>query len=456
MSKVTTIILKIEENLSTVIREDSALGVDLWKLLLEQHPADIAKIVENAFQEHQINLVKKLDPEIAAKVFRKLPSNLQVALIEHFENEFAVFLLENIPVDDLTDLFDYFNDEHLEKYLRLLQNKHRSHIISLLHFDPHSAGGRMNSDVLTLQEDMTIKKSIELLQRIKIPKDLLDRIYVTDRESVLVGHITLDKLVVNKPQTTLGTILEKNDFHAQVNEDQEEVANQMLHYDLSSVPVVDNQNHFLGVITAYDVAEILKEEGKEDVYKMSGMSSPQDHFTYFTTPIWKLIRQRSPWLISLLLLQSVSSMILDQYNEMLSSYAIITLFLTMLTGTGGNAGNQSATLIIRGLTTKEISRKNALRALFREMGVSIILAFMLSTVGFFRVYYFHQDFVSAAAVNISLFMIVITSVFLGAAFPILLERLNIDPANSAAPFIATLMDILGVLIYCFVCSRIFG
>ena len=186
---------------------------------------------------------------------------------------------------------------------------------------------------------------------------------------------------------------------------------------------------------------------------MSGLASSVSH-SYFSTSAWRMIWHRSVWLISLMLFQSVSSMIMGTYDTMIRNHAIVSFFLTMLIGTGGNAGNQSATLVIRGLITNEISRDNALKVLWREFHIGIVIASLLVTFGFFRVYYFYRDVVSALAINISLFFIVLMSMLLGAMIPILLERLNIDPAHSAAPFLATLMDILGVLIYCFICSKI--
>jgi Mg/Co/Ni transporter MgtE len=166
--------------------------------------------------------------------------------------------------------------------------------------------------------------------------------------------------------------------------------------------------------------------------------------------------QRGIRLIGLLVLQSFSSIILASYSSLLNQYTIIAVFLTMLIGTGGNAGNQSATLVIRGLTTKEMTRRNAIKVLLREFGISLIMSTLLVIVSFIRVYMSYHDIVSAAVISLSLFLIVTTSVILGALIPMALERCNIDPAHSAAPFLATVMDILGVLIYCFVCSKLLG
>ena len=453
MLEVKKVLFQIENNIEAVINEEQPIGKDLWLILIEQHPADIALLVTKLGEEHQIALFKKFPSDVATSVFQKISENLQAELLVQLDIDQATSILHNMSADVLTDIFDYLSDEDLEKYLKLIQKKQRNRIISLLNFDPESAGGRMNSDVISLNKDFTVMKSIEILQRLRPGKELLQRIYVTSKENILVGHITLDTLVFNKAETQLSNVLEKNELHVYVDEDQEDVANQIFHYELPSAPVVDRQGHFLGVITASDVVEIIKEEESEDAYKRFGLSSVEH--SYFSTPTWNLILQRSTWLIGLLLLQSVSSVIMGRYDGMIQKYAVLSIFLTMITGTGGNAGNQSATLVIRGLTTGEMNRQNIFRVLTREFGIALVISSLLVAVGFFRVYY-SADFSSAFAINISLFFVVIVSTILGSIIPVMLQFMGIDPAHSAAPFLTTIMDILGVLIYCLIFSMVIG
>ncbi|MBM3887177.1 magnesium transporter, partial [Candidatus Dependentiae bacterium] len=285
MLEIKKILLQIENNIEAVIAESSELGVDLWQLLVQQHPADIATLIERLSEELQLGVLKKLPKESAINSFKHLESELQAILLVNLDTEQATSILNKMPADELTDLFDHLSDKDLEKYLKLLQKRERNRIISLLNFNPRSAGGRMNSDVITLQKDFTVKKCIDLLQRLGPQKDLMERIYVTNKDHVLVGHITLGQLVLTKPETLLLQMIQKNDLIVYVDEDQEDVADQMHHYELSSVPVVDKQNHFLGVITAQDVVDIIKEEESEDVYKMSGLASSVSH-SYFSTSIW--------------------------------------------------------------------------------------------------------------------------------------------------------------------------
>jgi len=451
---VTEIFDQIEHNIKSVIREDTPLGIELWKKLLQQHQADIANLLERLDASKRQKLFKKLPKRLWGKVFQELEENFQASLLKKIDTDEAAALFQKMGSEQLTDLFDNVSDDDLKKYLKLIQRKQRNKIISLLNLDPESAGRIMNSDAFTLQRDFTVKKAISLLQRISIPEETIRRIYIINKENILVGYINLEDLVINKPETPLTHIMKKNELIIRVHEDQEAVAQSMHHYGLLSAPVVDEHHYFLGTITADDIVDIVEEEASEDVYKMSGLT-PVEH-SYFQTSFKSLFFQRSIWLGSLLLLQSVSGFILSQYSTLIQSHIILSFFYTMLIGTGGNAGNQSATLVIRGLATGEISRQNAIRVLLREFGMSIFIAFLLIAITFVRIYVMYPDPLLASAICISLFLIINMSMVLGTAIPFMLERFNLDPAHSAAPFLATLMDIIGIFIYCVVCKTLLG
>jgi len=223
----------------------------------------------------------------------------------------------------------------------------------------------------------------------------------------------------------------------------------MTHYKSYSVPVVDTKNRFVGVILADDLIEIIEDEAQEEAYRISGVGDVSE--SYFETSTWHLVYERSKWLITLLLLQSFSPYIMSKFDAMLSQHVIISLFLTMLIGTGGNAGNQSSTLVIRGLATGEIPASKAVSLIIRELFIGFVIAGILSVVSFARVFITYNDVTSATAISISLFTIVVASILLGTLIPLILNRLKIDPAHSAAPFLSTLMDILGISIYCTIC-----
>ena len=448
------ILKEIEAHIKEVLKEDSTQGRELWNQLLQQHPADIADLLEKISSEQQITLFTKLSRALAIRVFKRLPATVQVDYLPHIDIDDVPVFFKKMPTDILADLFDELPDDQLKQYTNILQRKQRKQITSLLNLDPDSAGRIMNSDVFTLQRDYTIKRSISLLQRIDMPRDMLRQIYVTNKDDILVGYINLEDLLINKPETLLTRIIQKPELTIKVHEDQEDVVQQMHHYDLQSAPVVDIEDHFLGIITSDDLVEVMEEEASEDVYKMSGIG-PVEH-SYFQSSFGQLVKKRSVWLVSLLVLQSVSAVILKQYEAFTSQHLFFSFFYTMLIGTGGNAGNQSATLVIRGLATGEISAKNTFKVLLREFWISLALSVILVIFTFARVYYTSRDIIATTAICLSLFLIVMTSIFIGSAIPFILEKCNIDPAHSAAPFLATLMDILGILIYCMVSSRILG
>jgi magnesium transporter len=456
MLKVNETLTQIEKHIDEVLSEETTLGKDLWQLLIEQHPADIATLVEQLEEEiTQVAILKKLPTLLSCEVFENLNETLQPVLLVLLDIKHATIILKKMHANELADVLDHLSDKDLEKYLKLLQHDQRNTIISLLSFDPHSAGGRMNNDVITLQKDFTVKQSIDLLRRLRLHKDLLQRLYVTNSSNILVGHITLDQLFLNPPQTPLSTIIQKNEVHILVNEDQEDAARQIRHYHLQSAPVVDQEDHFLGAITATDVVSIMEEEESEDVYKRFGLSTIEH--SYFATPAWKLVMQRSIWLIGLLLFQSVSSLIMGHYDLLLKQYTILSVFLGMLIGTGGNAGNQSATLVIRGLTTKEMSRRNVWKVLLREFWIAVVIGTLLVCAGFSRIYFSkYYSFTTALAISVSLFIIVVISMLVGSIIPILLDFFNLDPAHSAAPFLTTFMDILGVVILFLIFSAFLG
>jgi magnesium transporter len=443
-------LISLEPIIDQVIDQSSARGVEGWTRLCAAHPSDIADLIEYIARPQQLALFIKLPSDIGLRVFGRFERMTQADLLLRLNNDQAAYLLKNMHSDALVDLFEELEDDQVEHFLKLLQSKQRSRIVSLLSFDPKSAGGIMNSDVFTLQNDLTVKSCINILQRLSPQQEVRYRVYVTDKDNVLVGHITLDKLVLNKPETPINTLLNKNEIVINVYEDQEEAVRKMTHYGVLSSPVVDAYNHFLGVISGDDVVNVIEEEASEDVYRMSGVGHVER--SYFETSMSMMFFERSKWLVGLLLLQSVSSMIMKQFNEVLAQNVILTFFLMMLMGTGGNAGNQSATLVIRGLATGEIGRKKHMLVFLRESMLSIFIAGLLGTISFARVWLMHGDLAAAFAISVSLICIVCTSMLLGTLIPLTLHHFKIDPAHSAAPFLATLMDVVGTLLYCTICS----
>lgn len=444
------ILQKMRENIHAVLRGDPVLGEPLWKEFLELHPADIANFFEDSPKELFHELFIKLPREMKLEVFSELSEVMKVESLDFMTEQEQADALNDLPADELTDLFDLFSDEELKENLSLLHKKARQNVLSLMKFHPESAGGIMETEVFTLMEDFTVEKSVKLMQRLQLSKDIHQEIYITDHGHKLVGVIKLEDLVLHRSNTLISTIMKEVEFVARADEDREHIASKMMHYDLVTIPVANENNHFLGIIPSSTLVHVLIEEASEDLQKMSALAPMK--YTYFETNFFRLFFERSYILVALLVTQSFAALIMGRFEMM----PALMFFTTMLVGTGGNSSSQTSAVVIQGLMAGELRAANISRFLRREFMMSILLAGVLSCVGFIRVFLTTYNLIQSIAISCSLFMIVITAVNLGSMIPLLLRRLNIDPAFSAGPFLATLMDILGTLIYCYVSQLILG
>lgn len=449
--KTRKIFDELVEHIGLVFDPGSELGQGLLHELLEQHPADIAVFLSRLEVEDAEAVFDLLPPPMRLALFEDLTHSLKVKLLASLSQADRNYILTHLSVDDLTDFLDDLSDEELEKYLKLLQRKDKKKILSLLQFSEDSAGDIMHTSVLTLMQDFTVEKSIQILQRLQPQRDLHHFIYVVNHNNELVGHINLEDLVLKHPKTQLASILRPNELVVNVNEDRQEVAQKMVHYGLSNAPVVNQENIFLGAITSEELVEVIEEEAGEDIYRMSAMT-PIEH-TYFETPFATLLYQRSSILVVLLLVQTFSSLILEHYQPLLCGFLLY--FISMLTSTGGNASSQTSALVIQGLATGEINDGNSRRFIRREFFMALAIALLLGIFSFGRIFLSHRDLVGSIAVSVSLFVIVLASISLGSCLPLILKRLNIDPARSAGPLLTTIIDVIGLLIYCVMSSFIY-
>lgn len=437
----------VRDNIAAVIALDSALGESLWQAFLQIHPADIADFLSTISRPDAQKLFAKLPKTIKMAVFENLSDFMKGVLVAAMSDQEKVEAFRSLPRDELADLFDQFSDEELKQYLNLLGKEVREQVISLLQFEPDSAGGIMTTDVLTLRHDFTVDQAIALLQRVQPKQDIHQQLFVVDKEHNLLGHINLQDLVLQKPQTRVSDFMRNNELVIRDNEDQEQVAKEMVHYGLITVPVVSETNKFLGVISSEQLVDVLVEEATEDVQRMASL--PPMKYPYFEIPFWKVLYLRSYVLIALLIAESFSGTLL-RYYDYIVKFGILGSFLPMLISAGGNSGSQTSAVVIQGLASGEITFGNMFRLLRREFCVSALLAAILGALSFLRAYWVGGSWIECVAIGGSLSLIVLLSSLLGSMIPFLLRRFQIDPAFSAGPFLATLMDILGIVIYCHV------
>lgn len=439
----------IKENIQIVITKSSGLGAFLWQELIAAHPADIAYLITDIDRYFAEQLFDTLPLQVKLEVFQELSDSMKSILLASMSEQERVDALHTLDVDELTDLFDNLSDEDLKKYLKLLHKREREKVLSLMQFESESAGGIMDINVITLIDDFTVEKSVNLLQRLQPERDIHQQLYVTDPQHKLVGHINLEDLVLHAPKARISSFLRKNELVVQADQDQEGIARSMLHYGLMTVPVVSEDNHFLGVISSETLVDIIQQEASEDVQKMSAIAPMK--YPYFEMPFFQMLVQRAAILLSLLLAESISGSILRSYEATLSKFLLF--FVPMLVNAGGGASGQTSALVIQGVASGEIRPSNIKKFLQREFLMAIMLSLILGAITFMRIALRQEGqdrLYETFAISASLTAIVFISVILGGCIPLILKRFNIDPAFSAGPFLATLMDLLGILVFCYI------
>lgn len=442
---------QLQLHIKAIVAQKPGPAHDFWVAFTQQHPADIAQCLTELNSDDFKELFAIIKPPLQEKVFDELSDAMKVIALGALTlDEEKARLLRAMHIDELTDLFEYFSDHELKQYIRLLSAHDRKKVTSLMKFDSESAGGIMDTDVFTLTDTFTVQKGIHILQRLSPRSDLHQQIFVTDSQNRIVGHIRLEDLVLKSPTTVISSILRKNELQIDVAEDREEIAQKMVHYGLTIAPVVNKEGVFLGVIPSETLIDIIEKEATEDVQKMSAMAPIK--YPYFQTSFFRILYERSYILIALLLAQTVSSIIIDSYHVLLSGFLIS--FITMLISTGGNTSSQTSAIVIQGMASGEITPATIKKFMRREFLMAFMMALILGSISFVRVYMTHGNMLGSLAVSLSLGAIVMFAVLLGSFIPLLFDRLNIDPAYAAGPFLATIMDIFGLLLYCYISSLI--
>ena len=438
------LLYSIQGNIDDVISQKSPLGRQIWYELLKTHPVDIAYLFKNLSKDQVRSLYTALPNEIQLDLFHELPDKLKVYVLSFLDDQEQVEVFQTLSTDELTDLFDVFSDEELKRYLDSLHKRVREKVIKMLKFEPESAAGIMHTDVITLMEDLTVEKSISLMQRLRPSRDVHQQIFVVNKDHRLIGFVYLEDLVFNKSNVRISSFMHKNELIANADEDRETIAKEMVRYGVTTVPVIGNHDIFLGVISGDTLVDVLVEEATEDVQKMAAMT-PMTR-PYFETPFFQSLYERSYILVILLLAGSVSTTIMRMYESTLTE--MLLFFVPMLTSVGGNTSNQTSAVAICGMASGEFDQNTMKHFLRREFMTASFLAVILGITSFARVYLTSGVIWESIVVSFTLAIIVLVSVTLGSAMPFMLKRFNIDPAFSAGPFLATIMDIVGILIYC--------
>jgi len=444
---------EIRDNAEAVCKGLNAQALRLREAFYHAHPADQAYVLSYIDYEHSHKLWKELSRKQQRDAFMHLASGRKPMFFRDVRSEQQRTILEHMSADAIADFFDTLERQEREQYMSLLSDDMRSMVYSLLTYASETAGAVMTTNIVMLEYDMTVEEATRKVQQLQPDRTFHRTLYVTDDVGKLLGQVHLEDLVVHAPQERIYDIMQSVLLQAQAREDQEEIARRMRHYDVTNIPVVDEHNVLLGVISANTLVDILEHESSEDIYRMASMQPV--HTGYFQTSVARLVYQRSSILVALLLAQSASVMIMQYYEAMIPKF--LYFFTTMLASAGGNTSSQTSALVIQGLSSGELTSENKWRFLLREFWIAGAIAGIMAFVGFFRAYFVKGGFFLASlAVSFSLGSIVLASVLLGSFIPFLLHRLNMDPAHYAGPLLATTMDIIGIYIFCSISHVILG
>ncbi|MCC0177043.1 magnesium transporter [Waterburya agarophytonicola K14] len=423
-------------------------------LLIPVQPVDIAEAIEGLPESSQLIAFRLLSKAEAIEVYEYLNTDVQQALIQEFKRQEVLDIVDKMSPDDRAKMFDELPAKIVRRLLSQLSPKERQATAILLGYGEYTAGRIMTPEYISLKENLTVSQTLERIRSLSNASEVVYYLYVTDSSRQLTGIVSLRDLVIAAPDTTLAEIMTRDVVFVHTDTDREEVARTIQRYDILALPVVDSEERLVGVVTVDDVIDIIEQEATEDIYALGGVQSDGD--SYFQTNLLTVARRRVVWLFVLLLTNTVTGAIIRYNESLLQEVVILAAFIPLLTGTGGNVGAQSSTVVIRGLNTEEIQNMGAGKVVFREAAAGILLGLILGVMATVWAYFLQGSFQVAISVGISLVAIALLASVAGSALPFLFRSLNLDPALMSAPFITTAVDVLGVLIYFNIAKTILG
>ena len=426
---------------------------ELQSVLARIHPADIAVLLDELESETAVILFELLPIEIASEVLDETGSQVRQELVEKVDDERLADLLDELPMDDAAEFLEDLPDEISDRLIGLMEPQEAAEVQELLAYEEETAGRLMTRDVVALRRQWTVSETFDYLRSLE-DAETLHYLYVVDRDNKLIGVVPLRVLILSQPDQTVGSIMSSEVVSIPVTADQEELAELIARYDFFVMPVVNDNNELLGVITVDDVLDIFEEEVTEDIQRLGG-SEPLDQ-PYFAVSAFQIVRKRIGWLMLLFIASTLSGEVIRFFQNELDLVVALGFFITLITGTGGNAGTQTVATIIRAITLDEVRLSNLFQAWRREVSVGLMLGLAMGLVGIVRALLWHTGYEVALVVAITLPIIVIWSTSVATVIPILADRFRIDPAVISGPMITTIVDATGLLIYFSLAKLILG
>ena len=434
----------------------------LRDILVTMNAPDIAAVFEEMPEEKLPLLFRLLPKELAAETFVEMGPEAQELLIRGFSDNELKDVVDELYVDDAVDIVEEMPANVVKRILKSADPETRKMINEILKYPDDSAGSIMTTEYVSLRPEMTAEEAIKRIRRTGVDKETIYNCYVTGNDRKLLGTVSIRTLLLSDDDDVISDIMEADVISANTLEDQESVAQTLAKYDFVALPVVDQENRLVGIVTIDDAIDVLQEETTEDFEKLAGML-PSDK-PYLRTGIFETWKARFPWLLILMLSATLTSMVLTGYENSLAACSALIAFIPMLTGTGGNSGTQASVAVIRGLSLGDVECSDALRVIWKEVRVAVLCGVTLAACNFVKLMVVDRLLLGNSGVTpLVALVICVTMVFAvvcakaaGCLLPLLAERLHLDPAVMASPFISTIVDVLTLLIYFQVARAILG
>lgn len=418
----------------------------LRQKLADMNEADVAALLEQLEEDDMLKVFRILPKDLAADVFSYMEVEHQQLIITSLSERDAASIIDNLMADDATDLLEEMPANIVKKLLANVSPEMRRDVNHLLRYPEDSAGSIMTVEYVDLKENLTVEEAISRIRKVGVDSETINICYVLDAQRKLLGTVALRYLLLSEPDEVIGDIMHENVIAIHTLMDQEEVARRFKKYDFTSMPVVDNENRLVGIITVDDIVDIMEEEATEDIEKMAAIV-PSDK-PYMKTGIFETFKKRIPWLLLLMVSATFTGQIIGRYEDALSACAVLTMFIPMLMDTGGNAGGQASVSIIRGLSLGEIRYRDTLAIVWKEIRVALLCGVTLAAANFVKLMLLDRVGITVAiVVCLTLVVAVLIAKLIGCTLPILAKRLGFDPAVMASPFITTIVDALSLMIY---------
>ncbi len=421
--------------------------------LADMNDADIAAFLEQMDDEKMLKIFRILPKSMAADVFSYLEFENQSSIITSLSEKDAANIIDNLMADDATDLIEEMPANVVKKLLANASPETRRDINHLLRYPEDSAGSVMTVEYVDLNEDLTVKQAIDRIRSIGIDSETINICYVLDSTRKLKGTVALRYLLLSKDDDIIGEIMHENVVSINTLMDQEEVARTFQKYDFTSMPVVDNEDRLVGIITVDDVVDIIEEEATEDMEKMAAIV-PSDK-PYMRTSVFEIWGKRMPWLLLLMISATFTGSIIAGFEDALGALPVLVAYIPMLMDTGGNAGGQASVTVIRGLSLNEIEFRDVLKVVWKEFRVAVLCGVSLAAANFVKLLFFDRVSVMVAlVVCLTLLSAVLMAKLVGCTLPMLAKKMGFDPAVMASPFITTIVDALSLLVYFAIATRV--